>query len=94
MIILTNYVKLKTLRHVLEETKMIKKLIEGIKRTKAPIVVGLDPMLSYIPDTIKDEVFREQLKRLDALSKDECEEMKAVVAEIVPTYHPELGAQK
>ena len=29
---------------------MIDQLVEKIKKTKAPVVVGLDPMLSYIPD--------------------------------------------
>ena len=29
---------------------MINKLVEKIKKTNAPIVVGLDPMLSYVPD--------------------------------------------
>ena len=28
---------------------MINKLVEKIKKTNAPIVVGLDPMLNYIP---------------------------------------------
>ena len=28
---------------------MINKLIANIKKTGAPIVVGLDPMLNYIP---------------------------------------------
>ena len=27
---------------------MIDQLVEKIKKTKAPVVVGLDPMLSYI----------------------------------------------
>ena len=30
-----------------EEEKMINKLVAKIKETKAPIVVGLDPMLNY-----------------------------------------------
>ena len=29
---------------------MINKLVEKIKKTNAPIVVGLDPMLSYVPE--------------------------------------------
>ena len=29
---------------------MINKLIANIKKTGAPIVVGLDPMLNYIPN--------------------------------------------
>ena len=31
---------------------MINKLVEKIKKTGAPIVVGLDPMLKYIPEHI------------------------------------------
>ena len=31
---------------------MIDQLVEKIKKTKAPVVVGLDPMLSYIPEWI------------------------------------------
>lgn len=38
---------------------MIEKLIEKIKKTNAPIVVGLDPMLSYIPEHIKGQAFAE-----------------------------------
>ena len=36
-----------------EEEKMINKLVAKIKETKAPIVVGLDPMLNYIPEHIQ-----------------------------------------
>lgn len=32
---------------------MINKLVENIKKTKAPIVVGLDPMLNYIPEQVQ-----------------------------------------
>ena len=31
---------------------MINKLVEKIQKTNAPIVVGLDPMLNYIPQHI------------------------------------------
>ena len=37
---------------------MINKLIENIKKTNAPIVVGLDPMLNYIPQHIQKKAFR------------------------------------
>ena len=36
---------------------MINKLIENIKKTNAPIVVGLDPMLNYIPQHIQKKAF-------------------------------------
>ena len=38
---------------------MINKLIEKIKKTNAPIVVGLDPMLSYVPEHILQKAFAE-----------------------------------
>ena len=38
---------------------MIQKLISNIQKTKAPIVVGLDPMLNYIPQQVKDKAFKE-----------------------------------
>ena len=36
---------------------MINKLVEKIKKTNAPIVVGLDPMLSYVPEHIQKAAF-------------------------------------
>ena len=38
---------------------MINKLIANIKKTGAPIVVGLDPMLNYIPKQIQEAAFKE-----------------------------------
>ncbi len=38
---------------------MIQQLIEKIQKTKAPICVGLDPMLSYIPEHILNKSFGE-----------------------------------
>ena len=38
---------------------MINKLVEKIKKTNAPIVVGLDPMMKFIPEHIKKAAFAE-----------------------------------
>ena len=38
---------------------MIQKLIEKIQKTKAPICVGLDPMLGYISEHAKAKAFAE-----------------------------------
>ena len=38
---------------------MINQLVEKIKKTNAPVVVGLDPMLSYIPEHILKKYYDE-----------------------------------
>ena len=40
-----------------KEKTMIQKLIEKIQKTKAPICVGLDPMLNYISEYILKKSF-------------------------------------
>ena len=42
------------------------------------------------PIEMDDELFQEQLARLDAAYRVEAENMKELVAEIVPTYHPQI----
>ena len=42
-----------------EDKSLINKLIENIKKTNAPIVVGLDPMLSYVPEQVVKQAFAE-----------------------------------
>ncbi len=44
---------------------MINKLIDNIKKTNAPIVVGLDPMMKYIPGHIKEAAFKEHGETLE-----------------------------
>ena len=43
---------------------MINKLVENIKKTGAPIVVGLDPMLNYIPKHVQEKALRRQFGSL------------------------------
>lgn len=38
---------------------MINKLTEKIKKLNAPVVVGLDPMLNYVPEHIQKKAFDE-----------------------------------
>ena len=45
------------------------------------------------PIEMDDELFKEQLARLDAAYRVESPEMKELVAEIVPTYHPQLAVK-
>lgn len=38
---------------------MINQLIEKIRRTGAPIVAGLDPVLKFVPEHIKQKAYAE-----------------------------------
>ena len=38
---------------------MINQLTAKIRKTGAPIVVGLDPMLKFVPEHIKEKAFKE-----------------------------------
>ena len=38
---------------------MTDKFIEQIKKTGAPVCVGLDPKLSYLPECISKKIFSE-----------------------------------
>ena len=44
---------------------MINKLITRIKETNAPIVVGLDPMMKFVPEYIKKAAFTEYGETLE-----------------------------
>ena len=50
---------------------MIQKLIAKIQKTNAPIVVGLDPMLNYIPVQIKAAAFAEFGETLEGAAEAE-----------------------
>ncbi|MFR7477109.1 hypothetical protein [Frisingicoccus sp.] len=39
---------------------MIDKLVEKIRKTGAPIEVGLDPMLNYVPEFVKQRAYEVQ----------------------------------
>ena len=39
---------------------MINKLVEKIQKTGAPVVAGLDPMLSYIPEEVLTKAFSDR----------------------------------
>ena len=38
---------------------MINKLIDRIQKTHAPVVAGLDPMLSYVPEHVQKRAYAE-----------------------------------
>ena len=48
---------------------MINKLVEKIKKTGAPIVVGLDPMMNFVPEHIKKAAFAEKGETLEGAAE-------------------------
>ena len=48
---------------------MINKLTAKIQKTQAPIVVGLDPMLNYIPKHIQEKAFKEYGETLEGAAE-------------------------
>ncbi len=73
---------------------MINKLVEKIKKTEAPIVVGLDPMLSYIPDFIKEKAYKEYGETLDGAAEAVWEYNKGIidaVYDLVPAVKPQIA---
>lgn len=73
---------------------MINKLIENIKKTKAPIVVGLDPMLNYIPEHIQDKAFNEYGETLKGAAEAIWEYNKKIVDavyDLIPAVKPQIA---
>ena len=71
---------------------MIGKLIEGIKRTNAPIVVGLDPQLKFVPKQIMEKASAEHGESLEAVGEAFFEFNKGIVdavCDLVPAVKPQ-----
>ncbi|MBQ6322376.1 MAG: orotidine-5'-phosphate decarboxylase [Lachnospiraceae bacterium] len=73
---------------------MIAKLIEKIERTGAPIVVGLDPMLDYIPSSIKEASFEAYGQTLRGASEAVWEFNRRIldaVCDLIPAVKPQIA---
>ncbi len=73
---------------------MINQLIANIKKTNAPIVVGLDPMLSYIPKGIIEKALKEYGETLEAAAQAVWEYNKGIIdatADLIPAVKPQIA---
>lgn len=73
---------------------MIHKLIEKIKKTGAPIVVGLDPMLGYIPEHITAAAYAEHGETLEGAAEAVWQYNKGIVdavCDLVPAVKPQIA---
>ena len=73
---------------------MIEKLVEKIKKLEAPIVVGLDPTLNFVPKFILDKAINEKGETLEAAADAIFEFNKKIVDEIydlIPAVKPQIA---
>ena len=73
---------------------MINKLIKKIEKTHAPIVVGLDPMLDYVPEHIKAAAFKERGETLEGAAEAIWQFNKAIVDatyDLIPAVKPQIA---
>ena len=73
---------------------MINKLVEKIKKTGAPIVVGLDPMLSYVPEHIQKKSFAEYGETLEGAADAIWQYNKQIIDstyDLIPAVKPQIA---
>lgn len=73
---------------------MINKLITNIRKTNAPIVVGLDPMLSYIPEHIQKKAFAEYGETLEGAAEAIWQFNKEIIDktyDLIPAVKPQIA---
>lgn len=73
---------------------MINKLVEKIKKTNAPVVVGLDPMLSYVPEHILRKSYAEFGETLEGAADAIWQFNKGIidcVHDLIPAVKPQIA---
>jgi len=73
---------------------MINKLIESIKKTNAPIVVGLDPNLKFVPKHLIDKAVKEYGETTKAAAEAVWEFNKAIIDstyDLIPAVKPQIA---
>ena len=73
---------------------MINQLVANIKKTGAPIVVGLDPMLKYIPEQVQQKAFAEYGETLEGAAEAIWQFNKEIVDktyDLIPAVKPQIA---
>ena len=77
-----------------EDKSLINKLVENIKKTGAPIVVGLDPMLNYVPEHVQKKAFAEYGETLEGAAEAIWQFNKEIVDktyDLIPAVKPQIA---
>ena len=73
---------------------MIDKLVENIQKTGAPIEVGLDPMLDYVPEFLRKKAFDDMGETLEGAAEAIWQFNKAIVDavyDLIPAVKPQIA---
>ncbi len=73
---------------------MINKLVDKIKKQNAPVVVGLDPMMKFVPKHLQDVAFKEYGETLEGAAEAIWQFNKAIIDniyDIVPAVKPQVA---
>ena len=73
---------------------MINQIVANIKKTGAPIVVGLDPMLNYIPEQVQKKAFAEYGETLEGAAEAIWQFNKEIVDktyDLIPAVKPQIA---
>lgn len=73
---------------------MINTLVKKIQETNAPIVVGLDPMMNYIPKYIQEKAFAEYGETLKGAAEAIWEYNKGIIDatyDLIPAVKPQIA---
>ncbi|HIT61039.1 MAG TPA: orotidine-5'-phosphate decarboxylase [Candidatus Fimousia stercorigallinarum] len=73
---------------------MINKLVNKIQKLEAPIVVGLDPMLAYVPEHIQEKAYKEFGETLKGAGEAIFAYNKAIIdatCDLIPAVKPQIA---
>lgn len=73
---------------------MINKLVSKIKKQNSPIVVGLDPMMKFVPKHLQDAAFEQYGETLEGAAEAIWQFNKAIIDniyDIVPAVKPQIA---
>lgn len=73
---------------------MIDRLVDAIKKTHAPICVGLDPQMGFIPDEVKEKAFSDFGQTLEGAAEAIWQFNKAIVDavwDLIPSVKPQVA---
>lgn len=73
---------------------MINKLIDRIQKTHAPVVAGLDPMLSYVPEHVQKRAYAEYGETLRGAAEAIWQFNREIVdhiCDLIPAVKPQIA---